>query len=141
MKRTSIIAAIGLLATTLIAPSAALANDANGELCTVTTWDESVSVTIYTNYPNVIASRATREQVAHAGEFCSQVASYYGWRGADKHYDRFTDQTLMCVTAEYPGGPTLAAVYTDIDGDGRAYELCAAGGEGTDWYPAKLHTY
>jgi hypothetical protein len=91
-----------LLVSLLIAGGALLptftgvsyASPANGELCSVQTFDGSVRTSVYP-YPDT--TRPSQTQLQAAGAWCTNQIATPGWYAANKYYDSWNGQQTVCL--------------------------------------------
>jgi hypothetical protein len=109
LRRLSVMFAVTLIVAATAVPT--YASSANGELCSVQTYDGDVRAGAYTA-DNRTARTATRHQLDNAAGWCTNQIAVNGWMGADKNYDRYTGQRDICWI-HFPGDDVDIMIHAD----------------------------
>jgi hypothetical protein len=111
-----------IVAAAALAPSAALASNSNGELCSVQNYSETIVIGSYT-VGTTTAQHASRQQVASAGAFCTNMISESSWYPANKAFDAYDGQSRVCQIID-PTASTLLIVHADPSAWSYAVDDC-----------------
>lgn len=111
---------VGLLLT--LPPIAAFASSRNGELCAVQTFDQAIVTSVH-RFPYGPAQNASRKQLSDAGAWCSSQLGVRGWVPANKFYDDYTTQAMVCFISS-PYWSTYYVVAADTAAWSEAVQNC-----------------